>query len=67
MEPLNKGHFGTAPFFLCKEVVLFGRFKMYKNYIRGVFWDFKLCPLQKNLLFCVLMWESPLLEVPLYP
>ena len=32
MESLNTGHFGTASFVLCKEVVLFERFKMYWNY-----------------------------------
>ena len=45
VEPLNKGHFGTALFVLCKEVVLFGRLKMYKNYREELFWDLKLCPL----------------------
>ena len=33
VEPLNNGHFGTALFVLCKEVVLFGRLKMYKHYV----------------------------------
>ena len=37
-EPPNKGHFGTTPFILCKEAVLFGRFKMYWNYKEDVFW-----------------------------
>ena len=31
MRSLNKAHFWTASFVLCKEVVLFGRFKMYWN------------------------------------
>ena len=30
MEPLNKGHLGTALFVLCKEVVLFGRLNVLK-------------------------------------
>ena len=34
MEPPNNGHFGAALFVLCKEVVLFGRLKVYiKHYI----------------------------------
>ena len=66
MEPPNKGHFGTAPFVLCKEVVLFGRSKMYKQYMEELFWDLKLCPLWRRSLYCALVWESPLLEFPLY-
>ena len=31
VEPPSKGHFGTTLFVLCKEVILFGRFKMYKT------------------------------------
>ena len=45
VEPLNKGHFGTALFVLCKEVVLIGRSKMHKSYREELFWDPKLCPL----------------------
>ena len=37
--PLNKGHFGTAPFVLCKEGVFFRRNKMYKNHMKDVSWD----------------------------
>jgi hypothetical protein len=36
---------GTVPFVLCKEVVLFGRSKRYRNYREELFWDLKLCPL----------------------
>jgi hypothetical protein len=32
MDLTNTGHFGTAPFVLCREVVLFGWSKMYWNY-----------------------------------
>ena len=32
MESPNIGHLGGAYFVRCKEVVLFGRFKMYWNY-----------------------------------
>ena len=63
VEPMNKGHFGTALFVLCKEVVLFGRLETYKHYMEELFWDLKLCPLWKGLLYCVLVWESPLSEV----
>ena len=45
LEPLNKGHFGTAPFVVRKEGALFGRSKMYKKHMKDVFKDFKLCPL----------------------
>ena len=45
VEPLNKGHFGTAIFVLCKEGVLLGRLKMHKNYREELFWDLKLYPL----------------------
>ena len=45
VESLNKGQLGTALFVLCKEGVLFRRSKMYKNHMKDVFWDFKLCPL----------------------
>ena len=32
VQPPNNGHFGRALFVLCREVALFGRFKMYYNY-----------------------------------
>ena len=44
VEPPNKGHFGIAPFVLCKEVVLIRRFKMYK-YKEELLWDLQLSPL----------------------
>ena len=37
MEPLNKEHFGTGPFVLCKEVVLFGSSKMHMHYMEELF------------------------------
>ena len=45
VEPLNKVHFGTVLYVLCKEGVHFGRSKMYQNNREDVFWDFKLRPL----------------------
>ena len=68
VEPLNKGHFGTNLFVLCKEIVLFGRLKTYKNYIRELFWDLKLCPLYGGYYIVTILgpWECPLLEVILY-
>ena len=45
MELPNEGNFGIAPFVLCKEVVFFGKNKMYKNYREELFWSLKLCPL----------------------
>ena len=40
LEPVNKGHLRAVSFVLCKEVVLFGRFKMYWNYREYyIFWD----------------------------
>ena len=37
VEPLIKGHFGTALFVFCKEGVLFGSSKMYKSHREDVF------------------------------
>ena len=36
---------------------------MYLIYRKDVFWDLKLCPLQRGLSYCVLIWKSPLSEV----
>ena len=60
VERPDKGHFGTALFVLCKEVVLFGRLKMYKYCGRSYFGTSG-CVL--DLLYCVLIWESQLSEV----
>ena len=57
VEPPNIGHFRAASFVLCKEVVLFERFKMYWNYIEKYF----------GVSSCVLCIEAVLiLECPLY-
>ena len=55
VEPPNRGIFGTAPFVLCGEVVLFGRSKLYRNYREELFQDLKLCLLRRELLYCVLI------------
>ena len=44
VENPNTGHFGTV-FVLGKEVVLFGRSKMYWDYKEKISWDLQLCPL----------------------
>ena len=65
VEPVNKGHFGTAPFVLSKEVVLFGRRKMYKKYGKLMIWRPQAVSFVERF---VILWpylESPLSEVPL--
>ena len=57
-QPLNKGHFGTAQFVLCKEVVLFGRSKMCWNYREEVVRDCESCPLQRFIILCPYLGES---------
>ena len=58
----SKVHFGTASFVLCREVGLFGRFKMHCSYREKIFLDVKLCPCREGVLSA----ERPLSEIPLY-
>ena len=64
MESLNRGHFRTASLVLCKEDVLFERFKMYCSYKEKIFWDLKAVSFVH--MEVVLILECPLAKASLY-